>query len=149
MTCSQMPLSFPPNLEASKAWDREQAEKRRKPPHPLPEVPCRQVVAEDVPLSPRLVGALAERHGWEVLRTYARGMRVGANGAPLPGLTDSIAVRCRKGLDWAVGVWLRVEGQKVAKWGYETGYGWRTGERAVLPERLDFEGLKTRLRSVS
>lgn len=147
MTCPQP--SFPPNLEASKAWDREQVERRRKPPHPAPEVPCREAVADEVPRSAAGVRKVAEAAGWTVLATYARGTRVGANGDPLPGLTDSIAVRCRRELGRAVGVWLRVEGGKSPKWGYETGYGWRTGEQGSAPERLDFEGLKARLRAAS
>lgn len=94
---------FPPNPEASEAWERT----RYPPPapYPAPEVPRRPAVPSEVPRNASALAWDAQTAGWSVGITYARGTRMGARGKPL-GVVDSIAVTCLRPAECAIGIWL-------------------------------------------
>jgi hypothetical protein len=133
---------FPPNPEASIAWERRQAEARRPPAHPAPLIRSRPFEPAALPASPALVLRVGEAAGWHVRPTFARGTRVDARGAPA-GLAGSIALRCRRRGQYAIGVWVRIDGAKEPKWAYAFGMALGVGARG----RLSAEGLKAVLRA--
>lgn len=65
------------------------------PPHPAPEVPCRDAETQEIPRSAQSMALLAYKHGWSVRTTYARGTKMLATGKP-GNVVDSIAVRLQR-----------------------------------------------------
>jgi hypothetical protein len=88
-----------PETPARRLWPGQ------RPPrveHPAPEVTNRPATAEEIPRGARTVQTVAERHGWMVAVTYARGTKPGRSAT----VVDSIALRFRRGEVRAWAVWL-------------------------------------------
>lgn len=89
-------------------------------PWPAPEVVARLATVSEVPRGALVVQRAAQRAGWLVVPTYARGTALAARGKP-GKVVDSLALRMRRPSDGlrAVAVW--IDG------GFCIGYAWRPG----------------------
>lgn len=130
MPCSAPRPRFPPNPEASLAW--EQSRIRPPAPHPAPEVACRPAEPGEVPRNAAALGRVAAAAGWTVRYTYARGTQLGARGGARR-IVDSLALRARHPEKSAIGIW--IDGA------WEV--GWMAGRGGL--ERLGWREFKARM----
>lgn len=86
---------------------------------PPPEVPCRAAVDTEVPRTAFAIASSAQRAGWVVDVTYARGTAPTRYWEPGP-VVDSIAVRLRRGSSRGVGTWVN------GRW--RAGFTWSSTE---------------------
>lgn len=84
-------------------------EPARVEPHPPPNVACRLADPAEVPRGASALARAAERAGWSVRVTYARGTRLGASGKPLGGPVDSICVRGRRDGEHFAATWVALQ----------------------------------------
>jgi hypothetical protein len=81
--------------------------------HPVPEVPCRLAEAHEIPRAAILMRAKAERAGWQVVATYARGTRSGLR----PKVCDSLALRMSRNGLRVIACWLDSKFDFALRWG--------------------------------
>lgn len=126
-------ISASVDRDARRRWTATHLDQEIPPaPHPAPEVTARPARADDpVPGAVADLAAAAERAGWDVLVTYARGTRMYADGSP-GSVIDSVAVRMwRFPIERAVAVYENGSA--------DTGWHWRVGE---LPRSIGVDAVK-------
>lgn len=89
------PISSEAASVAVQRWRDERDATHRIPPHPAPEVSARPASDSEVPRMALSLRVAAERVGWVVRVTYARGTLMDARGRAAERVVDSIALRMR------------------------------------------------------
>lgn len=115
--------SWPMDRVARRAHEAALLAELRPEPRPDPEVRCRLARTEEIPRGALSVLRTAEKNGWRVQPTYARGYAMDARGR-VGRLTHSLALRMRHPDGrCAVAVWVTpVDGEKTT---FDLGYTWR------------------------
>jgi hypothetical protein len=106
-------------LHMAKVWAGNRLE-----PHPRPEVEARLAMELEVPRGPSSLRRTAERAGFAVQATYARGTLMSAKGGNGGRVIDSLALRMRHA-DGRRAVAVYHDGKA------EYGYTWRADEREI------------------
>lgn len=86
-------VSWPGDREARQRWQVERDAADRIPPHPAPEIPSRPASDSEIPRTALSLRVAAEKAGWTVSATYARGTLMDARGRAADKVVDSIALR--------------------------------------------------------
>lgn len=106
------------------------------PPLPEPDVRARPADKGEIPQGAKNIAKHAERNGWDVAITYAKGPYLSAS-AEILRTAESILVRMRRGTERAAAAWVT---QSNGKWACDFAY-----HRAEWTDRISIKELRKRL----